>query len=150
MLGSKLLHSSILLPPFLFKINLNTSLAYKWQSSLFVWSGLPDCHRQIGRLRGHETWLVLNSWRSPTEEYHPCLQSVSTFIIPACWGCTSHTKKGKMVKTPRGAYRLLLSTAKGAGVLEQLGHFEYDWLKQVPIIFVHSNWPGLARDWLGL
>lgn len=58
--------------------------------------------------------------------------------------------KGKMVKTPRGAYRLLLSTAKGAGVLGQLGRFEYDWLKQVPVIFVCSNWPGLARDWSGL
>ncbi|XP_052599126.1 ciliogenesis and planar polarity effector 1 isoform X4 [Peromyscus californicus insignis] len=32
------------------------------------------------------------SWRSPTKDHHPCMQSTKAFIIPACWGLPSYTK----------------------------------------------------------
>ena len=57
--------------------------------------------------------------------------------------------KGKMAMTLRGVHRLLLSTAKG-DVLWQLAYLRCDWLKQVAIILVHSNWLALDKGWSGL
>lgn len=41
---------------------------------------------------------------------------------------------------------LLLSIAKGKS-LGQLGHCRYDWLMQVAIILINSNWVRLVSGW---
>ena len=53
--------------------------------------------------------------------------------------------RDEMAKDPKKN----ISTAEGV-VLGQLSHFRYDWLKQMSIILLHSNWPGQARGWSGL
>lgn len=91
---------------------------------------------------------LLGSWRCSTEEHHPRMQSAWAFVLFQHAEESPNTET-RWRKMPRGKRGLLLSIVEGA-LLRQLDHFRYDWLKQVAIILLHSNWPWLVRSWSGL
>lgn len=91
---------------------------------------------------------LLGSWRCSTEEHHPRMQSAWAFVLFQHAEESPNTET-RWRKMPRGKRGLLLSIVEGA-LLRQLDHFRYDWLKQVAIILLYSNWPWLVRSWSGL